>query len=400
MTLPQLSLELLLMIAHQLLDDCAADDDDGISLDALKSFRQVNRTLYHCIKPIFWREALKREHTTERVLTSLIRTNDLARLEFFLELGIDIETCLPKFGAYTNQGFYEVPSPLIAAVNLDNVPFARLFLENGAKVETAMRYARSAEMVQLFLDFHADPEKKGPDNQTPLHWYAASRLSIAAMQAVLQCGVKVDPVTVSIRWGRHATPLHIAAQRGNVEAMKLLLAFGADARKKSRDGSTALHHAAKAGEIEAVKILVERWPGAIKAKDEDLQTPLHRAAEAGSTKVVKFLVGCWREGIRVEDRNGNTPLHCAARNEHIKAVRSLVKLWPEGMMAENKRSDTPLHLAGQRERIEMVRVLVDYWPVDIRVEDRQGNTLLDCATEHGNIGTLLFLVERWLMLSG
>jgi hypothetical protein len=97
------------------------------------------------------------------VLTHLIRSNHLERLTYFLKLGADIETFLPAF----NTSDYELkePCPLVVAAYLDNVPIARLHLENGAKVHcdnpprySAIHAARSAEMAQLLLDHHADPE--------------------------------------------------------------------------------------------------------------------------------------------------------------------------------------------------------------------------------------------------
>jgi ankyrin repeat protein len=424
---PQFPLELLLMIADQFLDDCA-DDDDELSLDGLKSFRQINRTLYHCVNPMFWQEALKRGHNTERVLTSLIRTNDLARLNSFLKLGIDIETLLPEFGTYTILGYHKEPTPLNTAADMDNVPLARLLLENGAKITFAMHYARSAEMVQLLLDFHADPEKKDLNNLTPLHWYAQHQWSISAMQAVLQHGVEVDPVCWAIP-GWHSPPLHRAARWGNFEAVKLLLEFGADVHKKNQDSNTPLHLAAMAGEVEAMRLLVEHSPETMKVEDGSLRIPLHRAAAQGTAKVVEFLVDRWPEGIRVEDHLGNTPLHCAAGNgkaetmrllverwpEGIKAedhlgntplhcaarkgnaetMRILVERWPEGMIAENKRLVTPLHLAATKRHSATVRVLVDCWPEGITAKDCYGNTLFHSAIYSWDNETVRLLVERW-----
>jgi ankyrin repeat protein len=372
---PELPLELLLIIAHLLLDDFT-DNNDGLSLDALKSFRQVNRTLCNSIDPMFWREALKRLHTTQRVFTSLISRNDLSRLTFFLDLGISTETRLPEFGdIYANYGFYKAPTPLIAAAYLDNIPLAGLLLVNGAGVETALHSARSAAMAQLLLDFRADPEAKTLRGLTPLHFYAQNLGSIGAMRAVLQRGVEVDPATGCVPWGWHSTPLHGAAYCGNIEAVKLLLEFGADVRKKDLHGNSPLHLAAKAGEIEVVRFLVERWPEAIKAKNEAWQTPLHWAVLLGRTEVVKLLVDSWPEGIRVEDRDGNTLLHCVAAGQgNTKTMRLLVEHWPEGIMAENKRSDTPLDVATAAGRTEMLKVLVGCCPEGMMAKNEAGQT--------------------------
>jgi ankyrin repeat protein len=387
----QLPLELLLTIAHQLIDD---------DLDALKSFRQVNRALYDCLNPIFWRQALEYRHTTtERVLTSLIRTNDLAHLKFFLELDIDIDIRLSEFSADTSNEFYNLsfnnnPSPLIVAAYLDNVPLARLLLENGAQVQSfllgdsAIHSARSAEMVQLLLDFHADPETRRC-GLTPLHCYA-HRGNIAAMRAVLQRGVEVDPVGEGISTPLHKaaecgnvnavklllefgadmhkedqdanTLLHLAATSGVIEAVKLLLEFGADVHKQNHDENTPLHLAVMKGEIETVKLLVERWPEGIQAMNEYWQTPLHLAAEAGKVEMVSLTMDYWSEGVRAKDWGGNTPLHTAIENGNTEAVRLFVERWPEGIKAKNEAGQTPLHRAAAEGWPEIVRLLVDCWP--------------------------------------
>jgi ankyrin repeat protein len=68
--------------------------------------------------------------------------------------------------AMTMIGDRSMPTSLKVAADLDNVPMARLLLEHGANVVqcneldcatySAIHAARSAEMVQLFLDYHAD----------------------------------------------------------------------------------------------------------------------------------------------------------------------------------------------------------------------------------------------------
>jgi ankyrin repeat protein len=86
-----------------------------------------------------WKEARDHEFGILRVITHLIKTNDLAGLEFSLELDADVEVLLPAFDitgldpprAASDLG----PTPLLIAADLDNVPLARLLVEKGAKVQ-------------------------------------------------------------------------------------------------------------------------------------------------------------------------------------------------------------------------------------------------------------------------
>jgi hypothetical protein len=82
-----------------------------------------------------------------------------------------------------------------------------------------------------------------------------------------------------------ATPLHYAATNGHVEALKTLVALGADMEAKSAKGGTPLHEAACYGHVEAVQALVALGAD-MQAKTANGETPLlicrrrgHRQAE-------------------------------------------------------------------------------------------------------------------------
>jgi ankyrin len=402
---PGLPFELLLMIAHRI------TDDQGKRRSAdFNAFLQANRALYSCLNPILWRSAMEDSVITARVLTHLIRGNHLARLQYFLELGSDIETVLPGFN--TSDYELEKPSPLVVASYLDNVPLARLLLENGAKLHyddqprfepryTALHAARSPEMVQLLLDYHADPERQERYERRPLHWYVM-RDNIAAMRMILQRGVAVDPLG-PLRWER--TPLHAAR---STDAAKLLLEFGANMQKKDITGNTPLHLAALMGNTDVVRLLVERWPNGMRVKNHRGNTPLHVAAQDGMVEVVRILVERWPECMRVKNDRGSTPLHLAAmytgkdfRPEApapmrmMEVVRFLVESWPEGTKEEGKAGNTPLHLAAKAGELGAVRLMVDCYPEAIAAKNRNWDTPLHFAALAGRTEVIRLLLERW-----
>ncbi|MBK9584408.1 MAG: ankyrin repeat domain-containing protein [Alphaproteobacteria bacterium] len=53
-------------------------------------------------------------------------------------------------------------------------------------------------------------------------------------------------------------PLHVAAVRGSVEDIKILVDHGANINAKGEYDYTALHHAAEQGHADAVKALMEK----------------------------------------------------------------------------------------------------------------------------------------------
>jgi ankyrin repeat protein len=340
---PELPLELLLLIAHHI-----RDDHGELRYGDFHSFLQVNRALHACLNRMLWKEAAEHEVGARRVFTHLIRTNNLTRLNFFLELGADVEIHLPAFDITGRDELSRVasdiePTPLLIAADLDNVPLARLLLETGAKVQyfdedfgkfSPMHAARSAEMVQLLLDHNADPDLDDDIERRPLHWYA-TRDNIAAVRAILQHGAEVNPI------GYSETPLHEAALR-NLDIVELLVEHGADVRETDSDLNTPLHYAALAGKIDVVKFLVERWP----------------------------------EGTRETNDSGETPLHMAAfvPRRNIDVLRFLVERWPEGREALNNDQKTPLSM------------FMEDWRVNGRLSDKEKEiiALLSGSYSEGN----------------
>jgi ankyrin repeat protein len=392
---PELPLELLSMIAHQM-----RDDNGELRYGDFNSFLQVNRALHSFLNRKLWEEAAEHELGTQRVLTHLIETNNSAGLEFFLGLGADVEAPLPAIDMTRLESDIEKiraemeiePFPLLVVADLDNVLLARILLEKGAHVQYSDVYgdgmfsplhaARSAEMVQLLLDYGADPDLDDEHERRPLHWHAI-RDEITAMRALLQHGADVNPI------GPMEKPLHEAAQR-NLATVELLMEYGADVRARDLQRRTPLHLAALAGKIDVVELLVERWPEGMQERSDLLETPLHLAASAEKTNVVKFLAKQWPEAIRAKDDNLDTPLHCATsyswRNEvfglfvkgwpDIEAVELLLEGWPEAIKEKNRFGDTPLHRAGMTGKTEVLRFLLERWPEGKEAINDEGQTPL------------------------
>jgi ankyrin repeat protein len=396
MPLPELPLELLLMIAHHI-----RKPHGELRYGDFNSFLQVNRALYASLNRMLWKEAAKDDVITRRVFTHLIDTNNLAGLEFFLELGPDIEDCLPGFTmSYLNSDEPElVPTPLLAVADLDNVPMARLLIEKGAKVQyfdqygrgkfSPLHFARSAEMVELLvLDHYADPNLVDDFGYAPIHFCTIAN-DIDALRALLEYGADGNLFLPS-----HGTALHQAAQC-SLDAVEILVFYMADVEVRDVQFNTPLHLAAKAGKTDVVKFLVEEWPEGMRATNCFHATPLHLAAEAGRTDVVDFLVEQWPKGMKQGDFRRNTPLHLAAKAGKTDVVKLLVEKWPRGMRAKNDHNAKPLHLAAEAGRTDVVDFLVEQWPEGMRERDFRGNTPLHCAAEARMTGVVRLLADRW-----
>ena len=85
-------------------------------------------------------------------------------------------------------------------------------------------------------------------------------------------------------------PLRLAAEEGQTDTIKSLLANGADVNAKGLFGWTPLHLAAQYGHKEIVEYLIEKGGADVNAKGKYGLTPLHLAAQYGH-KRLQWLTG-------------------------------------------------------------------------------------------------------------
>jgi ankyrin repeat protein len=141
---------------------------------------------------------------------------------------------------------------------------------------------------------------------------------LASARALLEGGASVD---LELENGNRA--LAIAARRGDVDALKLLLAFKADPTASNDAGETALQLAAWDGYTAAVQCLVD---GGAEPNNRDGSntTPLHAAASRGHSETVKALIRAGADVNAAGLNTGVTPLMMAAGGAHLLTVRALI----------------------------------------------------------------------------
>lgn len=88
-------------------------------------------------------------------------------------------------------------------------------------------------------------------------------------------------------------PLKIAAVRGDIRAIDILLQAGAEINARNEDGYTALHHAVSQRHLPAVQRLVE-FGASLDAVSDDGFTPLQEAKMHKYDEILAFLS---RQGI-------------------------------------------------------------------------------------------------------
>jgi ankyrin repeat protein len=97
----------------------------------------------------------------------------------------------------------------------------------------------------------------------------------------------------------HYTPLMLAAAKGHVPLVRVLLEGGASVETTNNDQWTALHYAAFHGHAPVCRLLLDRR-ARVDTVNISLETPLHVAARKGRWDVVILLVN---KGANVRLKN-------------------------------------------------------------------------------------------------
>ncbi|KAM0335464.1 hypothetical protein ACHAQA_000512 [Verticillium albo-atrum] len=180
------------------------------------------------------------------------------------------------------------------------------------------------------------------------------------------------------------TPIHLAAEVGNVAIFNMLSESGFSIHRRTQYGQTPLHLAALRGRVDIIKEL----RGSISPENQDRNgnTPLHWASSQGHAAAAKALLD-QGASVRARDDYGSTPLHSASGAAHVAVVEVLLEAGASPSLTSLSLSN-PLHLAAQTSD-EIVQKLLATGQVDVNAVQAQGKTALLLAANQAVAATLL-----------
>ncbi|XP_055679921.1 ankyrin repeat and KH domain-containing protein mask isoform X9 [Lutzomyia longipalpis] len=187
-------------------------------------------------------------------------------------------------------------SPLMLAAMNGHTQAVKLLLDMGSDINAQIETNRNTaltlacfqgrhEVVNLLLERKANVEHRAKTGLTPL-MEAASGGYIDVGRVLLDKGADVNAAPVP---SSRDTALTIAADKGHVKFVELLLYRGAAVEVKNKKGNSPLWLAANGGHLAVVEILYAH-DADIDSQDNRKVSCLMAAFRKGHTKVVKWMV--------------------------------------------------------------------------------------------------------------
>lgn len=192
-------------------------------------------------------------------------------------------------------------------------------------------------------------------------------------------------------WNKNDDRLLQAVENGDAEKVASLLGKkGASATKHDSEGKTAFHLAATKGHVECLRVMVTHGVD-VTAQDTAGHSALHLAAKNSHHECIKKLLQskCPAESI---DSSGKTALHYAAAQGCLQAVQVLCE-HKSPINLKDLDGNIPLLLAVQNGHSEVCHFLLDHG-ADVNSRDKNGRTALMLACEIGSSNIVEALIKK------
>lgn len=175
-----------------------------------------------------------------------------------------------------------------------------------------------------------------------------------------------EGVGVNHRFADGSFPIHISAEKGDVQSLRFLLSMKASPDAKNRHGQTALMLGIDSTEI--VQVLVIEYNCKVDSRDSQQRAALHLAGARGLVPVVRILLAggatvnaldTWhRSPLHVTLLNLSHGLSLGLLNYYSEVIKLLLDRGCDINHADKHRA-TPLFLAINSGNVEISKMLID-----------------------------------------
>lgn len=324
-----------------------------------------------------------------KLLKEAIISQDIEMARFLCSLGIDLHNDLG-------------PSLLKIAVKKNNKPMVALLLEQGVNINAEINYGETApflcvetgniEMLDFLMQKGADMHHKSNFKETVLQ-KAINLNQLEVVRFLLEKGFDKE-----LQEEPDKPYLHMPAQQGYIEMIKLLLPYKINVNAKRDWGRTALFDTLyNINNPIAVATLLLDNGADTEITDELGNTVLCESVSRKNPELMKFFL---KRGASIKGVAGqNSPLHCAVAYRDLETAEFLIKGGADIEILD-KDGCTPLHNVIYFEKgpypgdAEMANFLLDNG-ANIHAKDtKYGLTLLHKAARRGSHELLNTLLNR------
>lgn len=192
-------------------------------------------------------------------------------------------------------------------------------------------------------------------------------------------------------WNKNDDRLLQAVENGDAEKVASLLGKkGASATKHDSEGKTAFHLAAAKGHMDCLKVMVTHGVD-VTAQDTSGHSALHIAAKNSHPEYIKKLLQ-YKSPAESVDNSGKTALHYAAAQGYLQVVQILCE-HKSPINLKDLDGNIPLLVAVQNGHSEICHFLLDHG-ADVNSRDKNGRTALMLACETGSSNTVEALIKK------
>ncbi|KAF3651847.1 putative ankyrin repeat-containing protein-like isoform 2 [Capsicum annuum] len=271
---------------------------------------------------------------------------------------------------------------------------------------------------------HADHLKRDEENGYQVTPKGNTVLHVAVLYGHFHFAtevLKITPALLCCQNKKNETALHIAANEGHTEVVRVLLACTEDHNTKEKltrttdaSGDTALHKSMRSQHLDVVKLLVKEDPEFEFPPNHAQETPhycirslwrwnkplceepdlwcwnsLHYAVKLGMEDVVSDILA-WKKSLVYlpagSENDWTTAIHIAASEGDVNMIKKLLNHCPDCRDMLNSNNQIALHVAVFFNQDELICFLLDYDEYDSLVDepDSDGNTPLHLLAASGN----------------
>jgi ankyrin repeat protein len=197
---------------------------------------------------------------------------------------------------------------------------------------------------------------------------------------------------IALPCGNGWTPITLAADSGHLPIVQILLDNGADVNSTCNNGWTPLTLAAGAGNVAMIELLLSHG-ATIKATNDSGWSSLLIAADRGHTEVVAALLARGAD-VSTKNRGGLTALHAASENGNVDVAELLLARGADAAVG-NKSGWNAVHVAAHNNHSQLIDLFLRTPGVSLNLRDNNGRTASYHAAMRGNADIVdLFLAKQ------